>query len=181
MKKSQKYFRFHFRVQKIFKWHLRFVGLSPSLSPSGATTSLASKTWKQDVLRETGKQNKQTRIQRWKSRNASFVPSLLPLFPHGFWHTGNRAGVRPLFFFPFLHTLDRLERIVFFFHSSQRIFLPGNIRQTLVGETRMTNGEGGGGGRERPLLQPVAHFGRWNGSSFEEVEKKMAEIIYIYM
>lgn len=62
-------------------------------------------------------------------------------------------------FFPFLHTLDRLERIVFFFHSSQRIFLPGNIRQTLVGETRMTNG-GGGGGRERPLLQPVAHFGR---------------------
>lgn len=99
--KSQKYFRFHFRVQKIFKRHLRFVGLSPSLSPSGATTSLASKTWKQDVLRETGKQNKQTRIQRWKSRNASFVPSLLPLFPHGFWHTGNRAGVRPLFFFPF--------------------------------------------------------------------------------
>lgn len=169
--KIPKIFQIPLSSSENFKRHLRFVDPSPSLSPSGATTSLASKTWKQDVLRETGKQNKQTRIQRWKSRNASFVPSLLPLFPHGFWHTGNRAGVRPLFFFPFLHTLDRLERIVFFFHFSQRIFLPGNIRQTLVGETRMTNG-GGGGGRERPLLQPVAHFGRWNGSSFEEVEKK---------
>lgn len=55
--------------------------------------------------RRTSKTSKK-RTLRWKSRNASFVSP--PPFFHGFWHTGNRAGVRVcrVFFFSFFNTLS---------------------------------------------------------------------------
>lgn len=168
--KSQKYFRFHFRVQKILNdifdsWVppplfllLGQLLLSPRKRERGCPS--------RDV--QAKQANADTAM---KITEREFRPLPPPPFSTRFLAHRKPGRCPSTLFFPFLHTLDRLERIVFFFHSSQRIFLPGNIRQTLVGETRMTNG-GGGGGRERPLLQPVAHFGRWNGSSFEEVEKK---------
>lgn len=176
--KIPKIFQIPLSSSENFKRHLRFVDPSPSLSPSGATTSLASKTWKRmSFERRASKTSKRGYSDENHGTRVSSPPSS-PFF-HTVSGTQETGQVSVHSFFSPFYTLSTGSSESFSF-SSQRIFLPGNIRQTLVGETRMTNG-GGGGGRERPLLQPVAHFGRWNGSSFEEVEKKMAEIIYIYV
>lgn len=174
----QIFYRFDFRrVRKNFKQgrHLRFVGSRSSiiiftaipLPPFWGNYFSRLETWKQDVLRETASEQKRTR--RWKSRNASFVSSpsssSSPFFPRFLAHRKSGRCPSSLFFF-ILSTGSKRS----FFLFPRRIFLPGYRQHSSTLVVSKTTREVDV--TQRPLLQPVAHFGRWNGSSFEEVGRK---------
>lgn len=107
-----------------------------------------------------GDENHGTRV------SSPLPPPPPPPFFHGFWHTENRAGVRRVFFFFILSTGSKRS----FFLFPRRIFLPGYRQHSSTLVVSKTTREVDV--TQRPLLQPVAHFGRWNGSSFEEVGRK---------